>query len=577
MDLNKAMVEMYKRKSAAVKKMNPSTRPKIPMASNNDQGALSDEDSDLKKRAKLEKTFSEVIVQPKVRFQDLFGCDTGRELILKIVDRFKRGGEPSKIPHLIYGSHGLGKTSFAEAAANYADLDLVVIPLIALVDLTRNEFKTKMEGYLRLCKSFQKPLVVLFDDLDEVNDRDELRIIVRNIIRHMLTDNKNLLVFCTTCSSSDITKDYSKSNLILEIQLRRPDQDARLAILKSICLSNGCFKDLSTVNLKAIASNTPSFTPLDLRNMLDIAQTLSSGCPSLKDCDIAIDMIKRSFKRGTYLIGEKPKVTWDEIGGLPEIRKDFVSILRKMNRKANNQPDKFAGIALYGPPGCGKTMVAQAMANEAGLNFISIKPAELVVKFLGETERNIRRVFGEAREHEPCMIYFDEFDGLCGSRDNKDNITSAIQTLLSEMDGFDSRGKSIILASTNRLEDIDPAMMRPGRLSNHIYVGPPDEKARKDILNVIVKKQSLSLGFDVSLDEWAKRTVNFTGAELDFLMAEAESKAFVELETSGKGGKALQIRRKHLEDAMVTIRSKNVEIAKKIDALNDKIDHCREP
>ena len=315
--------------------------------------------------------------------------------------------------------------------------------------------------------------------------------------------------------------------------------------------------------------NTPSFTALDLEKMLDIAETESDGFPTLTNCERAIEVVKLSFKRGTHLIGEKPKVTWNDIGGMTEVRQAFIDILKQTRRSRRNC--KFSGIALYGPPGCGKTMVAQAMANEAGFNFISIKPAELVDKFLGETEKNIRRVFHEAREHEPCVIYFDEFDGLCGTRGQKDSVTSAIQTLLSEMDGFVNRGQSIILASTNRLEDIDPAMKRPGRLSKHIYVGPPDEEARRDILRVITNRSWLKLADDIDLDEWTQETDNFTCAEIDFMVAEAEAKAMSELPDSDFSSqdhlRVVELSRAHFEYAMAKIRATNKELDKKTKSL----------
>lgn len=540
MDLNKAMVGLYKQKSSANRHKAPSN--------------------------KIEDAITSLDFIPTTSFDQLHGCEYVRGQISSIVNRFQRAisgkAKKSNWPILICGSRGLGKTSLVEAAANHANLKMIIIPLVNLIEQTRNEFKESLEQLIMHCISNQ-PAIVLVDDLEQIIDKEEHRYLVRGAIRRLLDEQLNLLVFCTTSSTLDGVSDI---DFLFTIHLKRPGLEARYKILETLRETNKNLANLSNNCLQALAVNTPSFTALDLRKMLDIAETESDGMPTMQHCDRAVDVVKQSFKRGTHLIGEKPSVTWRDIGGMSEVREAFLDILKQTKRGGRNC--KFAGIALYGPPGCGKTMVAQAMANEAGFNFISIKPAELVDKFLGETEKNIRRVFHEAREHEPCMIYFDEFDGLCGTRGNKDTVTSAIQTLLSEMDGFVSRGQSIILASTNRLEDIDPAMKRPGRLSKHIYVGPPDKEARRDILGVITSRPWISLAKDVNLDDWARETDNFTGAELDFLVAEAEARATGDLDNiSDNAGQlheqVVTLRQDHFEYAMNKIRTTNKELDKK--------------
>lgn len=559
MDLNKAMVELYKQRSSVKKEKKP------PNTSNMEP--VNHDDAQNKKRMKLEDIMASMEYKPRATFDQLYGCEEARDRVLKYVERFQRSisgcAKKSEWPILICGSRGLGKTSIVEAAANYANLKMVPISLKVLVEYPRAEFKTRLTMLVKHCTANQ-PALVLVDDLEQINDKEEQRYIIRTAMQQLLEEENNLLVFCTT---SSILDNACGIDFLFTIHLKRPPLDGRVKILTTLRDKNKNLSKLSDGCLKSLAVETPSFTALDLRKMLDIAETESGRLPDIGHCYKAVDVVKQSFKRGTHLIGEKPSVTWDDIGGLSDIRREFVGILRQVKRGDLNC--KFAGIALYGPPGCGKTMVAQAMANEGGFNFISIKPAELVDKFLGETEKNIRRVFSEAQEHEPCMIYFDEFDGLCGTRGNRDTVTSAIQTLLSEMDGFASRGQSIILASTNRLEDIDPAMKRPGRLSKHMYVGPPNEKARRDILAVITKKPSITLAGDVDLDTWARRTDRFTGADLDFLIAEAEFKAISEIDnlnemTSIDKGHEITIKREHFEHAMNRIRTTNAELSKKM-------------
>lgn len=570
MDLNKAMVELYKQRSSnsSAKKNGDKTRSSkhkrpAPQSEPSSANNIGDElQLSAKKRLKYEDVLASLEYIPKGRFDDLYGCEAARDQVLNITARFKRAIEgqakKSDWPVLICGSHGLGKTSIVEAAANQANLKLIPIPLKTLVEQTRNEFQITLKQLVHFSLSSQ-PAIVLIDDLEQLNDKEDFRNLLRGAVRRLSVEESKILIFCTTSSILDSS---SGIDFLFTIQLKRPDSEARYKIMHSSREKNNNLLYLTDDCFKSLAIKMPSFTALDIRKMFDIAETESGGQPTLIHCEQAIEVVKQSFRRGTHLIGEKPSITWENIGGLSDVRRAFSDILRQVRRSDMNC--KFAGIALYGPPGCGKTMVAQAMANEAGLNFISIKPAELVDKFLGETERNIRRVFSEAQEHEPCMIYFDEFDGLCGTRGNRDNVTSAIQTLLSEMDGFAGRGKSIILASTNRLEDIDPAIKRPGRLSKHIFVGPPDEQARKDILSKVTSRSGILLSED-ELYNWAKMTENFTGADLDFFVSEAESKAASEVtETSDSHAQLVVVQEKHLRESFEKISSTNRELARKL-------------
>lgn len=537
MDLNKSIVELYKKSKLA-----------------NETAPKKDEAADLKKkRLRLE----ELAYRPKITFDKLYGCESARDRLINIVEDFKRfNREVEKSwPFLICGSRGLGKTSIVEATANYADMKLLRLSMKSIIKDSR-QFDTILKFFTSQCIA-EQPAVILVDDIEQLKDREDLRDLLREAVNRLLEDDSKLLVFCTTASFVD---ESSGPNFLATIHLKRPDTQARFKILQSIRDNSTYLDKISDDNLNLLATSTPSFTALDLMKMFRVARIESNGKPDIVDCNKAVDFVKQTFERSSHLIGEKPSVTWSDIGGLTEVRRQFIDILRQI--KKGDATCKFAGIALYGPPGCGKTMVAKAMANEGGFNFISIKPAELVNKFLGETEKNIRRVFSEAQEYEPCMIYFDEFDGLCGTRGNRETVTSAIHTLLSEMDGFASRGKSIILASTNRLEDIDPAMKRPGRLSKHIFLGPPNGEARLDILKVITNRCQVPLSSEIDLNFWAAKTENFSGADLDYLISEAESHARIErgeLESDN-----LEIRKIDFEAAMEAIRATNRELFKKI-------------
>ncbi|CAJ0642781.1 5060_t:CDS:2, partial [Entrophospora sp. SA101] len=161
------------------------------------------------------------------------------------------------------------------------------------------------------------------------------------------------------------------------------------------------------------------------------------------------------------------------------------------------------GVLLWGPPGCGKTLLAKAVANESHINFISVKGPELLNKYVGESERGVRQVFARARASSPCVIFFDELDALCARRDDSKSEASArvVNTLLTELDGLENRKQVYVIAATNRPDIIDPAMIRPGRLDKLLYVELPTYSERYEILKTLTKKTPLD--DDVSLLEIA--------------------------------------------------------------------------
>ena len=222
---------------------------------------------------------------------------------------------------------------------------------------------------------------------------------------------------------------------------------------------------------------------------------------------------------------EIPKVSWDDVGGLEEVK----AKIRESIEWPMKYPEHFKvagieppqGIMLYGPPGTGKTLIAKAIANEAKLNFIVVKGPELLSKWVGESEKGIRKIFSRARHVAPAMIFFDEIDALVPARGRSNNDVSDKLTaqLLTEMDGVTKIHDIIIMGSTNRLDLIDPALLRPGRFDIALYVGLPDKNSRKQILKVHTKDMTLAAG--VKTEEIAEKTENYSGADLKGLCVEA--------------------------------------------------------
>lgn len=253
-----------------------------------------------------------------------------------------------------------------------------------------------------------------------------------------------------------------------------------------------------------------------------------------------------------------PDVTWDDVGSLKQVRKDlqlavlgpvkYPELLNSLGLSAAS------GVLLCGPPGCGKTLLAKAVANEAGVNFISVKGPELLNMYVGESERAVRTCFRRARNSAPCVIFFDEFDALCPRRTSRDHDGAArvVNQLLTEMDGIEGREGVFVLAASNRPDIIDPAVLRPGRLDRVMYVGMPARDDRSDILVKLTKGGSRPrLAADVDLHEVAGLTDGYTGADLGGLVRTAATLALSELIAEGRGADAdVSVRAEHFRAAL---------------------------
>ena len=223
-----------------------------------------------------------------------------------------------------------------------------------------------------------------------------------------------------------------------------------------------------------------------------------------------------------------PEVTWDDVGSLTEVREELAfSIVEPIAHPARFQAMGLqisTGVLLYGPPGCGKTLVAKATANEANANFISIKGPELLNKYVGESERAVRTLFARARAAAPCVLFFDELDSLAPRRGNDSGNQAServVNQLLTEMDGLEARSATFVVAATNRPDMIDPAMLRPGRLDKLLYVPLPPPDGRSAILRTLTRKTPLAAGVDVSSIGESGRCNGFSGADLASLVREA--------------------------------------------------------
>ncbi|MEM4005117.1 MAG: AAA family ATPase, partial [Desulfurococcaceae archaeon] len=223
---------------------------------------------------------------------------------------------------------------------------------------------------------------------------------------------------------------------------------------------------------------------------------------------------------------EIPDVGWSDIGGLRDIKqvlKESIELPLKhpeLYEKYGVKPPK--GILLYGPPGCGKTLLAKAIAKESGVNFIAVRGPEVLSKWVGESEKAIREIFRKARLHAPSIVFFDEIDSIAPIRgiSSDSGVSERIVTqLVTELDGIRELNNVVFIAATNRPDLLDPALLRPGRFDKLVYVPPPDLEARIEILRIHTKY--LPLAPDVDLYEIARSTENYSGADLEALVREA--------------------------------------------------------
>lgn len=282
---------------------------------------------------------------------------------------------------------------------------------------------------------------------------------------------------------------------------------------------------------------------------------------TLSDFREAVKVVQPSAKREGFIT--VPDVTWEDVGSLQDIREELklavlapVKFPEKLARLGLTVP---SGVLLCGPPGCGKTLLAKAIANEAGINFISVKGPELMNMYVGESERAVRACFQRARNSAPCVIFFDEFDSLCPKRSDTNeggSGTRVVNQLLTEMDGVEDRKGVYILAATNRPDIIDPAILRPGRLDTILYVGMPEEEDRMEILKANTKnRQRPVLAEDVDFAELARLTDGYTGADLAGLVRQAAMLALKEsMNDADRQLADLCVRKEHFHNAIKMLR-----------------------
>jgi transitional endoplasmic reticulum ATPase len=502
-----------------------------------------------------------------VSYEDIGGLKEEIERVREIIEIpmnhpevFKKLGITPPKGVLLYGPPGTGKTLLAKAVANETDSNFLVINGPELMSKFYGQSEENLRKIFEQAKE-NAPSIVFIDEIDslapkrgEVTGEVEKRLVSQLLtIMDGLDPRGDIVVIAATNRPEDVDEALRRPGRFdREIEIGMPNKYGRKEILQVHTRS----MPLENVDLDHYADITHGYTGADITALCREAgmNALRRIVPDLKKSDevLSQEIIENlqvtdedfynAFKRVEpsamrEALIEIPKVKWKDIGGLDEVEQE----LRESVEWPLLYPDLFEdigvesphGILLYGPPGCGKTLLAKAVANESSANFISVKGPELLSKWVGESEKGVRKIFSRARQAAPSIIFFDEIDSIAGIRgsDTSQVTERVVAQILSELDGISSLKDVMVIGATNRPDLIDRALLRPGRFEKMIFIPMPNEEARKEIFTVHTKKMPLK---NVDIDGLVEQTPGYSGADIAALCREAGMNALRRAVKEGK-------------------------------------------
>ncbi|MEM1583314.1 MAG: CDC48 family AAA ATPase [Nitrososphaerota archaeon] len=531
------------------------------------------------------KIVQEKAFRTSVTYEDIGGLQEQiqriREMIelpLRYPELFQKLGiEPPK-GVLLYGPPGCGKTLLAKAVATEAEANFILINGPEIMNKYYGETEARLREIFRKAEE-EAPSIIFIDEIDaiapkrsEVTGEVEKRVVAQLLaLMDGLEARGQVIVIGATNRPNALDPALRRPGRFdREIEIGIPDKKGRREILQIHTRGMPLAED---VNIDRLAEMTRGYTGADLAALCREAamksvrrilpsidfneerispEILDSLAVTMKDFLDAFKEITPTALREVEI--EIPNIRWEDVGGLDEVKQRLVEAV-EWPLKYPEKFEKFGikpprGILLYGPPGCGKTLLAKAIATESEANFISVKGPEIFNKWVGESEKAIREIFRKARQAAPCIVFFDEIESIIPRKDLVDDssgVTNRVSSqFLSEIDGVEELSDVIVIGATNRPDLIDPPAMRPGRLDRLIYVPPPDEKARYAILRIYTKKMPLSP--DVNLREMAARTEGYSGADLESLCREAA------LNSLRKNIEADYVTREDFEEALQIVK-----------------------
>ena len=469
------------------------------------------------------------------------------ELPLRHPELFVRLGVEPHSGILLYGPPGCGKTLIAKVLASESEANMYSINGPEIMNKYYGETEAKLRDIFKEAKD-NSPSIIFIDEIDAIAPKreeaygDVEKRVVAQLLALMdgLNDRGNVIVLGATNRPDSVDPALRRPGRFdREFEISVPNEDGRLEILFIHTRGMPVAED---VDLKDLASELHGYTGADIKSLcreaamksirrylpeIDLetekipSEVLQSMQIKLIDFYDAMQEVIPTAMREFYV--ERPKVWWQDVGGLDNIKNALTDNLIL----AMKEPTKFTkmgirppkGALIYGPPGCGKTLIARALATETGANMILVRGPEILSKWIGESEKAVREIFRKAKASSPCVVIFDELDSLAKFKSGEGGVSETVLSqLLTEIEeGISSR--VVVIGITNRPDVLDNSLLRTGRLDLVLYVPPPDEKGRLEIIKILTKK--MPLANDVKLQEIAVATQNYTGADLSALCRES--------------------------------------------------------
>ena len=515
-------------------------------------------------------------------YEDIGGLDEELELVREMIELplsepelFTRLGiEPPK-GVLLYGPPGTGKTLIARAVANEVDAHFDTIHGPEIVSKYKGESEERLRAAFERA-SENAPAIIFLDEIDSIaGERDASADMENRVVAQLLTlldgleSDEQVVVIGATNRVDDIDPAIRRGGRFdREIEIGVPSEQGRREILDVHTRDMPLAED---VDREELAGRLHGFVGADIASLAREAGMIAlrrrerpeEGDIEAEDLEVrqadfetAMTGIEPSGMR--EYVAESPTTDFDDVGGLDGTKRRLREAIEwpleygpLFDAAATDPP---SGVLLYGPPGTGKTLLAEAVAGESGVNFVRVAGPEVLDRYVGESEQAIRDLFERARQTAPAIVFLDEIDAIASQRGEGHEVTErVVSQLLTELDRAADHPKLVVLAATNRKDDIDPALLRPGRLEQHIEVPNPDETARREILDVHTR--GAPLGEGIELDDIAADTAGYSGAELEAIVREASMRAIREVASETDPHKAdrradeVVIERPHFEAA----------------------------
>ncbi|GME71500.1 unnamed protein product [Ambrosiozyma monospora] len=470
------------------------------------------------------------------------------KLIAKIVRGVKRGN-----PILLYGASGSGKTVVVNEVVERLKSNLgYYVKLMDCEEISNDNvgtLKTLLENTVKEV-NWHSPSLLILENIDSLIPQElehgdsgmsrQIAEIISNKFDNLIKQRQVTILFTSKSKNSVNSVIFQKHLIETEFSLKAPNKDQRSQILNHLLTTVHKVKASDSELINEIVAETEGYSPSDLKTLVGrayhdlISSTLlddnetAAETITLSNFEKALANFVPSSLRGVKL--QKSTTSWSEIGGLKEAKQVLLETLEWPTKYAPifaNCPLRLrSGILLYGYPGCGKTLLASAIASQCGLNFISIKGPEILNKYIGASEQSVRELFERASAAKPCILFFDEFDSIAPKRghDSTGVTDRIVNQLLTQMDGAEGLDGVYVLAATSRPDLIDSALLRPGRLDKSIICDLPDFENRLDIIKTVIEnKFSVDDGLD--LKYLAEETDGYSGADLQALVYNSYLKA----------------------------------------------------